>query len=165
MLHRVTAGFSAILLVCLSACGPAEVEPEAELAPLYVVDHYDPARDVEADLTAAIEKATAQNKHILLFIGGEWCIWCEYLADFLEANTVIHSAFADSFVVMKVNFSPENKNEAFLGKYPKSEGYPDFFILDSDGTLLAQQGTAELELDRSYDPEKMMAFALKWKKT
>lgn len=77
---------------------------------------------------------------------------------------MVHKAFADSFVVMKVNWSPENKNEDFLGQYPESEGYPDLFILDSDGGFLAQQGTGVLEEGKSYDEQKMLDFAAKWKK-
>ena len=157
------------LALSVSACGKSgeatEPAAPAELSNLYVVDHYDPERNPGADLTMAVEQATDENKRILIVVGGQWCIWCTYLADFLEAEPAVHEAFAESFLLMKVNYSPENKNTEFLERFPQSEGYPDFFILESDGSFIEQQGTAVLEKDRSYDPEKMLAFAHKWKKS
>ena len=149
----------------VEAGAPAEAAAAKPAGPLYVVDHYDPAADPEADLARAVERATAENKRILLFTGGEWCVWCHYLEDVLDANASAHDAFAASFVVMKVNYSPENKNETFLSKYPPAEGYPDFQILESDGTFLAHQGTEPLEEGRSYNQDRLVAFAEQWRKS
>jgi len=65
-------------------------------------------------------------------------------------------------VVLKVNYSDENENKDFLGKYPKIRGYPHLFVLDSDGKLLHSQGTAELEEGKGYNEQKVMAFLSKW---
>lgn len=138
----------------LAACARAE-DP-------YITHDYDPARDPRADLALAIERAQAQQKRILLIVGGEWCVWCHILEDYLEANADVGAAFAAAFVILKVNYSDDNKNEDFLGAYPESEGYPDFFILDSSGAFLAQQGTGELEEERSYNRDRMLAFARQW---
>ena len=161
--------------VILSACTPAVEDeqvgehaayaPKELNAPFYVIKEYNPDRDPVADLAQTVDVAQAENKRILLVIGGEWCIWCHYLADYLEADKTVQAAFDESFVVSKINWSDENKNEDFLSQYPKAEGYPHFYILESDGTFLESQGTAILEKDKSYDPEKMLAFAEKWKKS
>lgn len=66
------------------------------------------------------------------------------------------------FVVVKINYSKENKNEKFLSKYPAIEGYPHFFVLDSDGKLLHSQNTGELEQDKDYDKDKFVSFLKKW---
>lgn len=173
---RVAALIGAVSLssMALSACSPAAktesetqheaYEPKELKAPFYVIKEYSPDRDPVADLAETVAVAEAENKRILLVIGGEWCIWCHYLADYLEEDMTVQAAFDESFVVSKINYSDENKNEDFLGQYPKAEGYPHFYILESDGTFLESQGTAVLEKDKSYDPEKMLAFAGKWKK-
>lgn len=168
------AGFALLAIAGLTACTPAEdaksdtsheaYKPKELNAPFYVIKEYSPERDPVADLAETIAVAQAEDKRILLIIGGEWCIWCHYLADYLEADNAVQAAFDESFVVSKINWSDENKNEDFLGQYPKAEGYPHFYILDSDGSFLESQGTAVLEKDKSYDPEKMLAFAEKWKK-
>jgi hypothetical protein len=61
-----------------------------------------------------------------------------------------------------VNYSPENENKAVLSHYPEVKGYPHIFVLDEDGKLLHSQDTSELELGKSYDPEKFFAFLRKW---
>jgi hypothetical protein len=64
---------------------------------------------------------------------------------------------------VKVNVGPENMNEEFLSQYPKAAGYPHIYILDSDGTFLHSQDTAELEDGAdSYVPEVFMAFLQRW---
>lgn len=154
----------------LSACSPVEEAsarayvPKEVRAPFYSVREYNPNRDVWADLQMTIRRAFENDKRVLLLVGGEWCIWCHYLADYLETDTKVQAAFDETFVVMKVNYSDENKNEDFLSQYPKVAGYPHFIILDSDGTFIGEQGTADLEKGKSYDQKKMLAFAEEWRK-
>ncbi|MDP6424112.1 MAG: hypothetical protein QGG14_05180 [Planctomycetota bacterium] len=69
-----------------------------------------------------------------------------------------------NFLIMKVNYSGENKNETFLATYPKVPAYPHYFVLDTDGTYLHSQGTGELEKGRSYDEDVFAAFLTRWKK-
>lgn len=130
---------------------------------LYLVSVYDPKRDPEADLKLAIKAAEAENKRILLDVGGDWCVWCHILDDYLGRNRPVGDAFKRSFVILKIHWSPNQRNEAFLGKYPEPEGYPHFYVLDSAGGLLGSQSTSELERGDSYNRAKMLAFAAKWR--
>ena len=54
------------------ACGQAEHDH----AGFYVVADYDEARSPSEDLEAAVERARAEGKRILIQVGGEWCGWC-----------------------------------------------------------------------------------------
>ena len=64
---------------------------------------------------------------------------------------------------MKVSYGDGNDNDDFLSNYPKSNGYPHLFVLDSNGTFLHSQGTAALEEGRSYNEEVFMRFLNEWK--
>lgn len=56
-----------------SVDGQVEVDSvEKSANSLYTVDQYDASRDVEADLATTVARATAENKRILLEIGGDW---------------------------------------------------------------------------------------------
>ena len=66
------------------------------------------------------------------------------------------------FVVVKVNYSPQNKNQAFLSRYPRIAGYPHLFVLGPDGKLLHSQDTGELEAGKGYDRDKMLGFLRNW---
>ena len=126
------------------------------------VTEFDPARDASKDLEKAVEEAKVSNRRIILDVGGEWCIWCHRIDDFIEENKDIKNFIKDNFVVVKINFSKENENTEFLSKYPEIPGYPHFFVLESNGKLLHSQDTGQLEQGKGYSHEKMMAFLKKW---
>lgn len=123
---------------------------------------YDPSADPFRDLEDAIVEAQASGRHILLNVGGEWCGWCHILEKYLHDNQDILELLNKNFVVVKVNYSSENRNEKFLSQYPRIPAYPYFFVLDSDGTFLHAQRTGPLEEGRSYDRAKMVAFLTEW---
>ena len=64
--------------------------------------------------------------------------------------------------MVKVNYSPENKNEKLLSHYPRVPGYPHLFILDGNGKLLHSHDTGELESGRHHDREKVFSFLREW---
>ena len=81
---------------------------------------------------------------------------------FFEKNPELLSYREKNFVMLKVNFSDENKNEQVLSKYPQINGYPHIFVLDRDGKFLHSQDTAQLEEGKSYNFTKFMAFLKQW---
>ncbi len=128
---------------------------------------FDPRRDPEKDLKDALVLARSEHKLILLDVGGEWCIWCHRLDSAFVRNKDLDTYLNEHYVVVKVNFSKENKNTDFLSKYPKIEGYPHLFVLDIDGKLLCSQDTGELEYPEGYpqkghDKQKIFVFLRKW---
>ncbi|MFN3693611.1 MAG: thioredoxin family protein [Ignavibacterium sp.] len=123
---------------------------------------FDPTKNPFQDLKNAIEYAQKTNKRILLDVGGEWCIWCHRLDSFIESHKEIKEYLEKHFVVVKVNYSKDNKNEKFLSEYPEIKGYPHFFVLDKDGKFLHSQDTGLLEKDKDYDENKFMQFLEKW---
>lgn len=133
---------------------------------LYVVEGYRPDADPFADLELAKARALAEHKRILIEVGGDWCIWCHILDDYLEENADVRAAFEDVFVVLKVNWSRDvegEQNEAFLAQYPERAGYPHFFVLEADGTFIHSQDTVKLEDgEESYDKDAMLSFARMW---
>jgi thioredoxin-related protein len=133
------------------------------------IQKFDPARDAAKDLQVAIRQAKDTHRRILLDVGGEWCIWCHRLDSLYIRNNDLAEYLNKHFVVVKVNVSKENKNEAFLSKYPKVAGYPHLFVLESTGKLLYSQDTGELEYPQNHpvkghDKKKVFAFLKKWSK-
>lgn len=126
-------------------------------------EKFDPTKNPFEDLKVTVAKATELNKKIILDVGGEWCIWCHRIDAFMHDTKEIKSLLDENFIVLKINYSKENKNEDFLSQYPKVEGYPHFFVLDKNGNLLHSQNTGDLEKDKDYDTDKFLAFLNKWK--
>lgn len=123
---------------------------------------YDKTRDPAADLRAAVAQAQRENKRILLEVGGEWCIYCRLLNKVIHDDERITRRLHDSFIVIKVNFSPDVPNEAFLSRYPQIQSYPHLFVLDSDGSLLLSHNPDALMNGEKYVPDLILAFLEKW---
>ena len=130
----------------------------------YTVEHYGDDRNVEEDLKMTMARASAENKRILLQVGGDWCGWCKLLTGFIEKQDAIREMLDKNYLLMKVTYTQKNPNEAFLSKYPKIAGYPHLFVLDAAGNLLHSMHTTPLEEGKSYNEERVMAFLEEWKK-
>src|SRR5262245_52133798 len=125
---------------------------------------YDPRANAFEQLDAAVAKAAADDKLLLLISGGDWCKWCHYLAAFLERETPLDAALHEVFVVQKVYVGAENMNKEFFARLPAAAGAPHFWVLSQKGELLASQDTLPLEDgDKSYDPTKFAAFVERWR--
>ncbi|MEK9137898.1 MAG: thioredoxin family protein, partial [Bacteroidota bacterium] len=125
-------------------------------------DKFDPKRDAAKDIQNAIAEAKQTGRRVLLDVGGEWCVWCHRLDTLFATNPDLNRFMHEKFVVVKVNYSKENKNEVVLSRYPKIPGYPHIFVLNSEGKLLHSQDTSELESGKSHDRKKVLDFLKKW---
>lgn len=151
--------FLAIIVLVFSGCSGDSGRDEQAYIP---VTKFDPARDAAKDIEAAIAEAKKSDRLVLLDVGGDWCIWCKKLDSFFEENQDIKEYMDRNFVVLKINYSKENKNEAVLSRYPEIPGYPHIFILDSNGELIHSQNTGELESGDYHDREKIFNFLKKY---
>jgi thiol:disulfide interchange protein len=143
---------TALLLTGSSVAGQAETKSAG----------YDPRRDPAADVRAAVQVAGRSGKRILLEVGGEWCLWCHVLDDLVAGDKEVGKQLRDGFVVVKVNWSPENENVRFLAAYPPIPGYPHFFVLESNGTYLHSQRPDAFTQGNNYDRSKLLAFLKQW---
>lgn len=146
----------AIALPLLAQAPAVAPKPKTATGP------FDPTRDAARDFEAARAQAKASGRRILLDVGGNWCSWCRLLHGFWEQQPEVKALRDQGFVFLMVNFSPENKNQAFLARFPKIGGYPHFFVLDAEGQVLHSQDTGALEDGKGYSPAKMTAFLKTW---
>jgi thioredoxin-related protein len=126
---------------------------------------YNPWGDAAKDIAAAIKKAKAENKYVLIQGGGNWCSWCLEFARFSKADTKIDSVIKASFVECHLNYSKENENKKTFAKYgyPQRFGFPVFIIVDGNGKRLHTQASEYLEDGKkSYDKNKVQSFLELW---
>lgn len=125
---------------------------------------YDPSLDGMKQIREAIAIAKSQGKHVLIQYGGNWCSWCIKFDAFCKADTSIMKVINTSFLPVKLNYSPENKNEsanAYLGN-PMRFGFPVFIIVDGNGKILHIQDSALLEEGKGYNQLKVLGFFKNW---
>jgi thioredoxin-related protein len=125
---------------------------------------YDPVLDGMKQIKEAVSKAKLQGKHVLIQYGGNWCSWCIKFDAFCKADTSIMRVINSSYIPVKLNYSPENKNEAanaYLGN-PMRFGFPVFIIVDGNGKVLHIQDSALLEEGQGYNNKKVTGFFRNW---
>ncbi len=125
---------------------------------------YNPNADAMADLNKAIATAKAENKHVFVQIGGNWCPWCIMMHKFYTTDSEIDSIMKADYVRVMVNYSRENKNLDVMKRlgYPQRFGFPVIVILDGNGNVLHIQNTAYLEEGKGYNRKKFIEFLKNW---
>ncbi|RYD88952.1 MAG: thioredoxin family protein [Sphingobacteriales bacterium] len=125
---------------------------------------YNPAANARKDVAAALQRAKAEKKQVLIQVGGNWCIWCYRFNAFTHADTAINALLRDNYVVYHLNYSKENKNLDYLAElgYPQRFGFPVMIVLDADGHRLHTQDSGLLEKGNGYDHDKVYAFLHGW---
>ena len=127
---------------------------------------YKPAEDAKEEIKVAVKEAEKTGKHVMIQIGGNWCIWCARFNEFVTKDASLDSLINSNYVVYHLNYSKENKNSDLLAKYefPQRFGFPVFLVLDDKGKLIHTQSSWYLESGKSYDKEKVTAFFTDWSK-
>lgn len=126
---------------------------------------YNPYANAEVDIAAAVKKAKAEHKYVLLQAGGNWCRWCIEFARFAKADPKVDSVINAGFVWYHLNYSKENENKPVFAKYGYAQrfGFPVFIILNEKGERIHTQNSEYLEDGKkSYDRGKVRAFLEMW---
>ncbi|MDO5471157.1 MAG: thioredoxin family protein [Akkermansia sp.] len=96
------------------------------------------------DLPAALAKAAAENKHVLVdFTGSDWCSACIMLHRNVLDTPDFRAYTADKFVLVEVDLPQRKsfdaalrkKNEAIAARYGIA-GYPTILVLNPQGKVL-----------------------------
>jgi hypothetical protein len=88
------------------------------------------------------------------------------LHGFIAADPQIDSLLRADYVVVMVNVDREKdkRNYDLLASYgnPQRFGFPVLVVLNQEGERIHTQDSWYLELDKSYDKEKLMQFYRMW---
>lgn len=122
---------------------------------------YNEKADARADIQAALDRASYDNKRVLVKFGGNWCGWCFKLHDLFHQNREIAALLRAEYELVLVDV---NTNRDLLNEYDPNgqHGYPWLTVLDASGKVLCNQDTASLEDGPKHDPPRVKAFLEKW---
>jgi len=125
---------------------------------------YHPFDNAEKDIAAALVKAKAEKKHVLLQIGGNWCVWCYKFNAFVQTDSTLKKILTANYVLYHLNYSKENKNPVLMKKlgHPERFGFPVLVVLDGNGKQLHTQDSSLLEQGNGYSADKVKAFLQNW---
>lgn len=136
-----------------------------ELEKSRLIKPYHPEENAEEKINLLVEKATKENKNIIIQAGGNWCIWCLRFNQFVQDTPELREMVDKKFLYYHLNWSPENKNTQLFEKYGnpgEKYGYPVFIILNKKGEMIHTQDSSVLEKGNSYSEQKVKEFFLKY---
>jgi thioredoxin-related protein len=139
---------------------PAAVAPSGP--PPEVARPYEDGADAAPLIEAALTRARAENKRVLLMFGANWCIWCRRLDYVLQNDPSVSAALREGWHVVHVDVGTRGSgtNTATIERYgnPVQHGLPCLVVLDAQGQLVHTQETGSLEQGDRHDPARVLAF-------
>jgi len=118
-----------------------------------------------ADITAALEKAAATHRRVIVDFGGDWCTDCKIL-DLRFREPANAEILQRHYVVVHVNVGNDGIKSNFdvAERYgiPLRKGVPALAVLEGDGRVVYSQKNGEFESMRSMDPASVADFLRKW---
>lgn len=152
MLRRLSLMAALLLTACGAFAATRDIYP-------------DPAQ-AKGDLDAALKKAAATHKRVLVDFGGNWCGDCQVL-DIYFHNPENRPILEANYVLVHINVGRYDANLDLAEKYgiPLQKGVPALVVLNDKGRVLYSQKSGEFEAMRRMQPSTVTSFLVQWKPT
>jgi thiol-disulfide isomerase/thioredoxin len=124
---------------------------------------YDESADARTDLAAALARAKAANKRVLVEFGANWCPDCRVLAGALAIPDI--KAYCDArFEIVAIDVGRRNKNLDLAARYGQGlKGVPTVVIIDpKTDTPVQGLNTLALSDARDMKPEAILEVLKSW---
>jgi len=106
--------------------------------PVVLTQPYDEGADAQAAVATAFARAQKSHKRVLIDLGGNWCVDCIVLANFLKLPEM-QRFMAAHYEVVTVDVGRFNRNlqiPARFGITKRLEGVPALLIATPEGQLV-----------------------------
>jgi thiol:disulfide interchange protein len=151
---------AALLALLIGSAGAS-----AQMAPPFVKKHlYSAEANPRTDIAAALKKAKAEKKRVILDFGGDWCGDCQVLDIYMHQSPNAE-LLEKHFVVVHVDIGRFDHNVDIAAKYkvPIKKGVPALAVLSASGRLLYSQENKEFENMREMKSSDVTNFLNRWK--
>ena len=132
--------------------------------PVVLSQPYDEGANADAAVTAAFTRAKASHKRVLIDLGGNWCVDCIVLANFLKLPEMQRFMTAH-YEVVTVDVGRFNRNlqiPARFGITKRLEGVPVLLIATSDGKLVNGADIFATVSASEMTPKSLAAYLAKY---
>jgi thiol:disulfide interchange protein len=127
---------------------------------------YDEHADADRAVNAALARAKAGHKLLLVDLGGNWCLDCRILAATME-TPVLSAWVGKHYELVSVDVGRFTKNLQILPRFGapagRPEGVPALLVVDPrSGKLLNAGHIAALADARSMNPQGLADWLAQW---
>ena len=89
---------------------------------------------LDISLDNAVQQAKVERKHIFLYFTAQWCGSCKLMEKTVFNQDTVNQYFKEKYIALKID------GDSWKGEKLKNEfgvdGYPSFFLLDSNGKII-----------------------------
>ena len=89
---------------------------------------------LDISLDNAVQQAKVERKHIFLYFTAQWCGSCKLMEKTVFNQDTVNQYFKEKYIALKID------GDSWKGEKLKNEfgvdGYPSFFLLDSNGKIV-----------------------------
>jgi hypothetical protein len=157
--------------VLIAAASPAAAgvpPPRVSIQSLSELDvpyePFDENANADRDVANAFAQARAQNKRVLIDLGGNWCGDCLILAGIMDLPEV-RRLLDTYYVVVSVDVGHFNRNLQIPERFGITErlaGVPAVLIAEPNGRLVNANHIAALADARSMGPQNIVNWLAYW---
>jgi thiol:disulfide interchange protein len=116
-------------LLGVAAC--SREEPAGQPAVAAAVTAHDTVEvDWGRDLPAALERARAEGKPVLVNFYADWCVWCKRLESTTLRDNDVKMVLRDEVIPVSLNVDGDGRD---LSDVYRVDGLPTILVLDGDG--------------------------------
>ena len=157
---------AAALLLATPAFAATLKSPIAvmEQLPVVLMQPYDENANANKAVAAAFERAKKSHKRVLIDLGGNWCVDCVVLANFVEQPSVKKFVAAHyEWVAVDVGrFDRNLQVPARFGLTNRLTGVPTIIVADADGKQLNKNDVFVLADARIMTPQAVADYLAKY---
>ena len=135
-----------------------------EQLPVVLMQPYDEHADADKAVAAAFARAKKSHKRVLIDLGGNWCVDCVVLANFVEQPSVKKFVAAHyEWVAVDVGrFDRNLQVPARFGLTKRLTGVPTIIVADADGKQINKNDVFVLADARSMTPQAVADYLAKY---
>lgn len=132
--------------------------------PVVLMQPYDEHANADAAVKAAFDRAKKSHKRVLIDLGGNWCVDCVVLANFLKLPEM-DRFMAAHYEVVPVDVGRFDRNQqipAHFGITGRLKGVPALLIATPDGKLVNGDDVFATSDAHTMTPQALAAYLAKY---
>ena len=152
------------MLGAQAATSPQPSVASFQQLPVVTLQPYNEAANADAQVAAAFARAQKSHKRVLIDLGGNWCVDCLVLANFvlLPEMRRFMAAHYEEVLVDVGRFNHNLQIPARFGITKRLEGVPALLIVTPDGKLVNGGDIFATAEAHSMTPQAVAAYLAKY---
>jgi len=132
--------------------------------PVVLMQPYDEHADADAAVAAAFDRARKSHKRVMIDLGGNWCVDCVVLANFLKLPEM-QRFMAAHYEMVSVDVGRFDRNQqipARFGITGRLKGVPALLIATPDGKLVNGDDVFATSDAHTMTPQALAEYLAKY---